>query len=215
MNSSRSSQFGGMEQLLGDPMKISMLALLFLSMTTTFSGAQEKGTPNPGNSNGIPASAGQQKRLSQAGAPRYRLREGDSFDIQFAFAPEFNETVSVQPDGYITLKSLGTILAEGLTVPEITQKIEQSYAGILHDQQITISLKDFEKPYFLATGQVGKPGKYELRSDLTIIEGIAVAGGLTESSKHSQVVLFRPLPNGLTEAHLIDVKKMLTSRNLS
>jgi polysaccharide export outer membrane protein len=50
---------------------------------------------------------------------------------------------------------------------------------------------------------------------LTVTEGVAIAGGFTEASKHSQVVLFHPGPNGRTEARVIDVKKMLHSRDLA
>jgi polysaccharide export outer membrane protein len=148
-------------------------------------------------------------------SPRYKLRGGDSFELQFAFSPELTQTVTVQPDGYITLKSIGTIPAEGLTIPELTEAIKQAYSGILHDPVITIDLKDFDKPYFVVSGQVGRPGKYDLRSDLTVTEGVAIAGGFTEASKHSQVVLFRPNGNGLTETRLLDVKKMLKERNLT
>jgi polysaccharide export outer membrane protein len=76
-------------------------------------------------------------------------------------------------------------------------------------------LKDFDKPYFLAGGQVGRPGKYELRSRLTIAEAIAIAGGFTDQSKHSQVVLFRRVNDGVVESHVVDLKTMLASRNLS
>lgn len=148
-------------------------------------------------------------------APRYRLRKGDSFELQFAFSPEFDQTVTIEPDGYIALKSAASIHAEGLTVPELSANIVQAYKGILHDPVVTIDLKEFEKPYFLAAGQVGKPGKYELRSDLTVTEGVAIAGGFTESSRHSQVVLFRPSNDGMTVARVIDVKKMLKSKNLA
>lgn len=148
-------------------------------------------------------------------APSYQLRRGDSLEIEFTFSPEFNQTVTVEPDGYISLKSAGTILVEGLTIPKLTAAIQQKYAGILHDPVVTIDLKDFEKPYFIAAGQVGKPGKYDLRSDLTLTEGVAVAGGFTDASKHSQVVLYRPGLNGITEAHLVDVKKMLASHDLA
>lgn len=147
--------------------------------------------------------------------PRYQLRESDSFDVVFALSPEFNQTVTVQPDGYITLKAAETIVAAGLTIPELTEKICQAYAGVLHDPIITIELKDFDKPYFIASGQIGKPGKYDLHSDLTLTQAIAAAGGFTEASKHSQVVLFRSSGNGMTEAKLINVKKMLNSRNLA
>lgn len=145
---------------------------------------------------------------------RYQVRKGDSLEVQFAFSPEFNQTLWVQPDGYITLKSVGMIVAADQTLPELTASIEHAYSGILHDPLVTVDLKDFEKPYFIVGGQVGKPGKYELRSDFTVTEGLAIAGGFTEASKRSQVILFRPGKNGMAEARLIDVKKMLKSHRL-
>src|ERR1035437_994698 len=128
--------------------------------------------------------------------PRYRLRKGDSFDLEFALSPEFNQTIPVQPDGYITLKSVGTIFVEGQTLPELTETIKQAYAKILHDPVITIALKDFEKPYFIAAGQVGRPGKYDIRSSITVTEAVAIAGGFNDRSKHSKVVLYRPVTGG-------------------
>ncbi len=147
--------------------------------------------------------------------PRYQLRRGDTFDLDFELSPEFNQTVAVQPDGYITLKGVGSIYIEGQTVPELTETVKTAYAKILHDPVITVGLKDFEKPYFIAAGQVGKPGKYDLRSDLTVTEAVAIAGGFNDKAKHSQVVLFRPLPTGGYEAKLLNVKKLLATRNLS
>jgi polysaccharide export outer membrane protein len=147
--------------------------------------------------------------------PRYHLRRGDSFDLDFAMTPEFNQAVAVQPDGYITLKVVGSLYVEGQTVPQLTDTLKAAYVNILHNPVIAISLKDFEKPYFIASGEVGKPGKYDLRSDLTVTEAVAIAGGLNEKSKHSQVVLFRPVAGGGFEAKLINVKKLLASRNLT
>jgi protein involved in polysaccharide export with SLBB domain len=160
-----------------------------------------------------------EQRASNAGLheryPRYQLRKGDTFDLDMEFSPEFNQSVAVQPDGYITLKGVGSVHVEGETIPELTETIKSAYGKTLHDPVIAISLKDFEKPYFVATGQVEKPGKYDLRSDLTVTEAVAIAGGFTEKAKHSQVVLFRPSPSGGYEAKLINIKKLLNSRNLS
>lgn len=147
--------------------------------------------------------------------PRYRLRKGDSFDLDFALSPEFNQAVAVQPDGYVTLKAAGSVFVEGQTVPELTNSVKGAYAKILHDPVITIALKDFEKPYFIAAGQVTKPGKYDLRSTLTVTQAVAIAGGFNDKAKHSQVVLFRPAPGGGFEAKLLNVKKLLATRNLS
>ncbi len=147
--------------------------------------------------------------------PRYRLRKGDTFDLDFALSPEFNQTVAVQPDGYVTLKGVGSIFVEGQSVPEVTEIVKAAYVKTLHDPVIAIALKNFEMPYFIASGQVAKPGKYDLRSDLTVTEGVAIAGGFNDKAKHSQVVLFRPVPGGGYEAKLLNVKKLLATRNLS
>jgi polysaccharide export outer membrane protein len=147
--------------------------------------------------------------------PRYRLRKSDSFEVDFAMTPEFNQSVAVQPDGFVTLKSVGSIYVEGQTVPQLTDTLKKAYAGILNDPNIAVSLKDFEKPYFIASGQVAKPGKYDLRSDLTVTEAVAIAGGFDEKSKHSQVVLFRPVADGGFSTKIIDVKKLMASRNMS
>lgn len=147
--------------------------------------------------------------------PRYQLRKGDTFDVDFPFSPEFNQALSVQPDGYVTLKAVGDVHVENQTVPELTQTLKTAYAKILHDPVVTVSLKDFERPYFIAAGQVGRPGKYDLRSALTVTEAVAIAGGFTEKSKHSEVVLYRPAPGGGFDAKVLNVKKLLASRNLS
>jgi polysaccharide biosynthesis/export protein len=92
--------------------------------------------------------------------------------------------------------------------------IGQAYAPTLRDPEVSVILKDFERPFFVAGGQVGHPGKYELRSPTTVTEAVAVAGGFTEQSKHSQVVVFRTVTTGVVEAHVLNVKDMLASRNL-
>lgn len=147
--------------------------------------------------------------------PRYHLRKSDSFDVEFAFSPEFNQVVEVQPDGYVSLKGAGSIYVAGQTVPELTETVKAAYKGILHDPKVAIFLKDFEKPYFIAGGQVQRPGKYELHSDLTVSEAVAIAGGFNDKSKHSQVVLYHPLPSGGFDAKVLNIKKLLAKRDLS
>jgi protein involved in polysaccharide export with SLBB domain len=41
--------------------------------------------------------------------PRYKIEAGDQFDVAFDLAPEFNQTVTVQPDGYVTLRGVGDV----------------------------------------------------------------------------------------------------------
>ncbi len=148
-------------------------------------------------------------------SPRYRIEAGDTFDLTFELSPEFNQTaVAVQPDGFVTLRGVGDIKVAGETVPELTSTLRLAYGKILNNPLISIVLKEFEKPYFIASGQVAKPGKYEMHGNMTVTQAIAIAGDFQSSAKHSQVVLFRRVDDQWTEAKLIDVKKMEKNRDL-
>jgi len=146
--------------------------------------------------------------------PRYKLEFGDQFDVSFELSPEFNQTVTIQPDGYITLRGAGDVHVAGQTVPELTETLRRAYGKILNAPLISVVLKDFEKPYFVADGQVGKPGKYELRGDTTLTQAIAIAGGFQDTAKHSQVLLFRRVDSDWVSAKIINVKEMEKKGNL-
>jgi polysaccharide export outer membrane protein len=146
--------------------------------------------------------------------PRYTLQAGDSFDISFDLSPEFNQTVTVQPDGYVSLRGVGDIHVAGQNVPQLTSTLRTSYGKILNDPIISVFLKDFEHPYFTVDGQVGRPGKYDLRGDTTVTQALAEAGGIQASAKHSQVLLFRHVSDEWVEARILNVKKMMKDGNL-
>jgi len=182
-------------------------------VTCSFASAQTAQVPQTVSSVALPPSNmtdGQLKQRDQ----RYRLQKSDVIDVRFAYSPEFNQTLTVQPDGFITLDEVGDIKGEEKTLPELSEAIRKAYQGILHDPVVTVSLKDFAKPSFIAAGQVSHPGKYELRSDTTLVEALNIAGGLTDESKHSQVVLFRRASDDMVEARVFNVKQMLRSRDL-
>jgi len=146
---------------------------------------------------------------------RYEIQNSDVLDLQFEFTPDFNQTVTVQPDGFVTLKEIGDLQVQGQTLPQIRDQIERAYGKILAKPVVTIYLKDFNKPYFLAIGQFARPGKYDLRGATTVSAAVAMAGGLTQEAKHSQVLLFRRVNDSWSSVTKIDLKHMLKSRNLS
>jgi polysaccharide export outer membrane protein len=163
----------------------------------------------------VPADQGTGQPVLQQRHPRYQVQPGDVLEITFTFTAEYNRTVTVQPDGYINLRDLPDMLVVGKTTPELREMIRGAFSRVLHDPVITLELREFEKPYFIAGGQVGKPGKYDLRGDTTVVQGIAIASGFNETSKHSQVLLFRRLNNDWVEAKKLDLKEMLNTANLS
>jgi polysaccharide biosynthesis/export protein len=146
--------------------------------------------------------------------PLYRLKRSDVVQLSFTLSPEFDQALTIQPDGYITPKDAAPLFAQGLTLEELREAVSRDYKGYLHDPQVAIALKDFEHPYFIAGGEVGHPGKYELRSDLSVMEAIEIAGGFTHQAKHSQVLLFRRVNDELFETRVFNLKTMLKGKNL-
>jgi len=146
--------------------------------------------------------------------PRYRIGCGDILELDFPFVPDYNQMVTVQPDGFISVKTAGDLHVQGLTSPQLVDALRKAYAGTLRDPVITVSIKDFQKPYFVALGKVMKPGKYDLRGDVTLTQAVAIAGGLDDAAKHSQVLLFRRASDDRVEVKVINMKEMLRTGKL-
>jgi polysaccharide biosynthesis/export protein len=147
--------------------------------------------------------------------PFYRFQKSDVIEVQFTFSPELNETVTVQPDGFVPLRGARALQAEGKTATQLAAMVGEAYRGILHEPEVTVLLREFDKPFFIAAGEVARPGKYELKSETTVTGAVAIAGGFTTAAKHSQVVVFRRVSDGMVEAHLLNVKAMLNKKDLS
>lgn len=149
--------------------------------------------------------------------PRYRIRSSDVIDVSFRFTPEFNQEVMVQPDGYIQARGLPTdVYVQGLTVAEMTTALQKAYSTILNQPEISVTLKDFDRPYFVAGGLVGKPGKYDLRGTTTATQAVAMAGGFADGAKNSQVVLFRKAnTDDWVEVKVLNLKDVLKGKNLN
>jgi protein involved in polysaccharide export with SLBB domain len=146
--------------------------------------------------------------------PRYVIQRQDVLKLSFPLSPEMNQTVTVQPDGYISLQSAGGLHVQGLTVPELVEALKKAYTGVLHDPIINVDLDNFQQPFFTASGQVGKPGKYILRSDITIAEALAIAGGMTPEAK-TQIFLFHKTSSGWVETRKVNMKDILQGKNVN
>jgi polysaccharide export outer membrane protein len=147
--------------------------------------------------------------------PRYVLHRQDVLYLSFPLSPELNQTVTVQPDGYISLESTRGVYVQGMTLPELVLAVNNAYAGILHDPIIDAELTDFQKPFFTVSGQVGKPGQYELRADITVAEALAVAGGMTMMTAKTQIFLFHRTSDQWFEVKKINLKDILRGKNVN
>lgn len=153
-------------------------------------------------------------QLARRDAP-YLVREGDLLDLNFPLCPEFNQELTVQPDGQLELRGVGPVEAAGRSLGELTAAVTAAYAGTMRKPEIAVTLKDAEKPYFIAAGQVARPGKYDLRTPWTVTEAVAIAGGLSDSAQSSQVVVFRPVGREGYKTQLVNLKKLLAEKDLN
>ena len=153
-------------------------------------------------------------RLTTVTEERYRLQPGDVLEIQYRYSPEFNQTVTVQPDGYITLEVGGDLKVAGMTVDQMRQAILKKASTRLQDPIATVILKEFQKPYFVVAGEVAQPGKIEMRERVTALQAIMLAGGMKESAKSSQVVVFRKINSDIAEVKLLNLKTIRRTSDL-
>src|SRR5947208_4224762 len=153
-------------------------------------------------------------RLTTVTQDRYRLQPGDVLEVQFRYSPEFNQTVTVQPDGYITLEIGGDLKVAGFTIEQTRIAILRQARTRLQDPVATVVLKEFQRPYFVVAGEVSQPGKIEMRERVTAIQAIMLAGGMKETAKSSQVVVFRKINSDLAEVKLLNLKNIRRTSDL-
>jgi polysaccharide biosynthesis/export protein len=190
--------------------------LLVLSIGVATAARQEHPVTSSEPASKVPAVPGEDAQRPTAAErnPRYKICRDDVLALTFPLSPELNQKVTVQPDGYISLQNTGDVYVQGLTVRELVQAVKKAYVGILHDPIVDVDLLDFQKPFFTVLGQVGKPGQYDLRNDLTVTQAIAVAGGFAPTAK-TQVFLYHAVSANWAEVRELKLKDILHGKDIS
>src|SRR6185437_4941659 len=158
--------------------------------------------------------------LTTAGAqqlktrPQYQIQPGDVMEVHYRYTPEYDQTVTVQPDGYITLNLVGNVKVSQATVEEARTAIIKQASERLNQPEVSITLKDFQKPYFIVAGQVASPGKFDMRENTTALQAVMMAGGFKDTAKSSKIVLFRKINSDTAEVKVLDLNKMEKTSSL-
>ena len=160
------------------------------------------------------SSVSDESRVALRSNARYRVVSSDTIALSFPLTPEFDQVVTIEPDGFASLAGAGEVYLEGLTTQECANAIRAAYSKILHDPIVTVELKEYSKPYFVVTGEVSRPGKYDLHGHTSATEAIAMAGGFNGAAKHSQVLLFRRVNAGWYEVRPLNLKKIFAGRDI-
>jgi polysaccharide export outer membrane protein len=97
----------------------------------------------------------------------------------------------VRPDGRISLPLLNEVQAAGQTPEELRVYLEKAAAKFVAEPNATVVVKTINSRKVYITGNVLKPGTYPLAGDMTVLQLIAVAGGLQEYADSKKIVVMR------------------------
>ena len=103
---------------------------------------------------------------------------------------------------------MGDVRVSDLTVEQAHDLIVEKARAHLKDPELTVVLLDFQQPYVVVAGEVGKPGKIDFREKTTAMQAILLSGGFAEDARPSQVVLFRKINSDTAEVRVLNLKNV-------
>jgi polysaccharide export outer membrane protein len=184
-------------------MRLLLLSTLALLLVRPAAGSAQQVEPPPARDAGKPAVT----NVSQD----YVIGPEDVLDIAVWNNTAMSRTVPVRPDGKISLPILNDVEAAGLTPMQLREVLEQALVRYISVPEVSVIVKEVNSFRVSVVGEVKTPGRYELKSRATVLELLAMAGGLTEYADRGRIVVIRQT-GGTTRQIAFDYGK-LTSRS--
>ena len=158
-------------------------------------------------SNVAPEAAALTASSSSQPAP-YFIQPGDQLDIKFFYNPELNESVTVRPDGKISLQLVDEVQAAGLKPSQLDDELTKNYAHELKKPVITVIVKSFGGQRIYVGGEVNRQGLITIASNMTPLQAVLNAGGFKETANPESAIIIRkgtdnrpvPIRMNLTDA---------------
>ena len=137
----------------------------------------------------------------------------DVIGILFWREADMSGDLTVRPDGMITLPLIGDIKAAGLRTDLLKAQIEKAATKFITDPNVTIVVRQINSRKVFITGEVSKPGAYPMTADRSVIQLIAVAGGLTEYADGNNIMILRT-ENGKQKSFKFHYRDVLRGKAL-
>jgi polysaccharide export outer membrane protein len=126
-----------------------------------------------------------------AASSQYTLGAADVIRVNVWKSADLSQTVTVGPDGFVSLPLLGDVHAAGLTANQLARDLSSRLSSYVVSAQVTVSVVDIRSRQVFVTGQVGKPGAYPLIAPITVLQLIAQAGGLNTFANRKGIFVLR------------------------
>ncbi len=127
----------------------------------------------------------------------YQIGPEDLLDISVWKNVELSRVVPVRPDGKVSLPLVNDIQAAGLTPTELRDQITTKLAEYIPAPEVSVMVREVHSRKVAVVGAVKMPGRYEMKSPMTVLEAIALAQGLTDFASRDRIVVLRD-QNGKT-----------------
>ena len=121
----------------------------------------------------------------------YRIGVEDLLEITVWKEPQLSTTAPVRPDGKVTVPVAGEIQAAGHTAKELEGILAKRLAERIASPEVTVVVKEVNASRVFVLGEVAKPGAYPMRGAMTVVQALALAGGLTEFADRNDIVILR------------------------
>jgi polysaccharide biosynthesis/export protein len=141
--------------------------------------------------------------------PDYVIGVEDVLAINVWREQEMSRTVSVRPDGKITLPLLGEFEADGKTPKQLEEIILKKLQTLVTNPEVSVIVQEIRSQKFNIVGEVNKPGTYVLSSSMTVLDAIALAGGFRDFAKTKKMYVLRRERDGSTARIPVNYNKII------
>ncbi|HNY64790.1 MAG TPA: polysaccharide biosynthesis/export family protein [Deltaproteobacteria bacterium] len=165
------------------------------------------------------AGCGHNAASMPVGAPRvaqapvlseeYVLQPYDVVEVKFLNNPELNETVTIRPDGRISLQMVDEIRAAGLTPAQLDDLLTQKFNLLLNKAMITVVVRTFTSDRVYVGGEVKRPQVLVLTGRMNALQAIFMAGGFKPDARKSEVIIVSRGPDNRPVARKVNLSRAL------
>ncbi len=145
----------------------------------------------------------------------YVIGPTDVLDVSVWKEPDISRTVTVRPDGKISLPLVGELEASGQTPVQLQAVIREKLAAYITSPEVTILMHDVRSGAVSIFGKVAKAGSYPLTKQMTVLDVIAAAGGFKDYAKVTKIYVLRVQADGTTTRYKFNFKEVIKGQNLS
>jgi polysaccharide biosynthesis/export protein len=193
--------------------RISMFAVCIL--ISGWLAAQTDTAKNTNNSTPAPAGSASTGTTAQPHDNSYIIGDDDVLSINVWKEQEVSRTVPVRSDGKISLPLAGEVQASGLTPLQLEKALSAKLQGFISEPEVTVIVTEIKSQKFNILGMVNKSGTFPLTSSLTVLDGIALAGGFRDFAKQKSIYILRKNPDGGESRLPFNYKEVIKGNNMA